>query len=102
MNNWIANVFSGLLAFIHVLVVGGLIMSFFANDIWLESGFYEIHNRVLILTVLFVSYIFFAGFLTIIVSINDYLRKILEKIDRLQMVESNSINVHERIEPSLS
>jgi hypothetical protein len=90
MNKFIANTFSGVLSLLHLLFIGGLVLaliSYHQNKQSLVAFFgHEAAEPVyvyVIALVVFLGYVLVLGALSTLVSINEYLKDISKKIDRL-------------------
>jgi hypothetical protein len=90
MNKFIASTFSELLSLLHIVVIGGLVIaliSYHQNKQSLVTflgpeATEPVYVYVMALIV-FVGYVLVMGALSTLVSMNEYLKDISEKIDRL-------------------
>ena len=92
MNKFIASTFSELLSLLHVVVIGGLVFALIAYPqnkqslvSFLGPEALEPVYVYIVALVVFVVYVLIVGALSTLVSMNEYLKDISEKIDRLDV-----------------
>ena len=84
MNKFIAGTFGSLLAILHALVIIGLALIIFgaySEKEALDRWGIDPEASLPLAIGLFVGYVFFAGFVSTVVSINERLAEINEKMD---------------------
>lgn len=86
MNKFIADIFSIILTISHVLFTIFFLVMIFNGNVWVSLGIYDAGSRVTVTLVILLSYVFYAGLIATIISMNEYLREISKSLSEISSI----------------
>lgn len=81
MNKYFAKIFSELNLAYNVLVIFLLFGVLFYDGIWFSFGIFSLGPRIVIIVLVFFAHLLSAGLISTLISINEHLGEISEKLD---------------------
>lgn len=105
MNKYFAKIFSELNLAYNVIVVLLIFGILIYDDIWFSFGIISFGPRIVIIALVFLAHLWSAGLISTLISINEYLGEISEKLDESPISTSrdrmSNLRPDQKIDPPL-